>query len=162
MSGCGMHLPAPLVFTIWQFAGPKALYLNKEVVAYAETYKQSFITDPLILHYQLQRLKEKVSMGRARTYTQGMHPAGRCMRASIYVEKPRNIPLSGNLPLGKVQSGGTIKCHKALTDKLIPASYMKYCGAIGDNYRVTYWEIERTWVTDIKRAKLYTVLFGPV
>ena len=157
------YLPPAITFIILRFSGPNAIYLNKELIAYTDKIKKEFEEAPLVVQYQLQRMKEKVNAGRANTYSvghRGHYKNARCGRTSIYVEKPRKLRLSGGLPLGYLKADGSINYSKQLKDKIIPASFLKYCSQTCDSYKVTYWEIERVWVSNIKRTKLYCCLFG--
>ncbi|MBH41229.1 MAG: hypothetical protein CL685_00765 [Candidatus Magasanikbacteria bacterium] len=139
-----------------RFAGPNAIYLQKELRQYAQMYKKEFETEPLIVHYQLQRLKEKVHSKRRKTYATGSHRA----RCSMYLEKPRKIQLSGNIPLGSIHKSGTITHSIQLKDKIIPASLMRYSMGTTECWKVTYWEIEKVWIEDTARGALYCCLFG--
>ena len=152
-------LPLPVLFIIWQFAGPKAIYLNKQVGDYAAIYKKTFKETPLVVYYQLQRLKEKVSAKRAHTWQQGQQRRPR-HRVSICVEPACEISLKGPLPLGYLLEGGKVKYSKELKDSLVPASVLRYSSFFDDSYKVTYWEIDKVWVKDLQRARMYCCLFG--
>lgn len=155
------YLPPPIAFHIMLFVGPKAIYLNKELITYIDTYKKEFVKTPLVVQYQLQRMKEKVNTGRAATYSVSSGcQSYRRGRTSIYVEKPRILLLRGNIPLGYLKKDNSVKYTKQLKDELIPASYLKYCSATSESYKVTYWEVEKVWINNRNRAKLYCCLFG--
>ena len=153
-------LPLPVLFIIWQFAGPKAIYLNKQVGDYAAIYKKTFKETPLVVYYQLQRLKEKVNARRAYTWQRGYQRILK-HRASIYIEQPCEISLKGVLPLGYLLEGGGVNYSKELKDRLVPTSVLRYTSSLGLGVaKVTYWEIDKVWVKDIPRARMYCCLFG--
>ena len=156
-------LPASIVFIIWQFAGPNAIYLNKDVTDYGGIYKQRFRNEPLAVYYQLQRLKERVSAQRAHTYSSGLlRQPRRIHRSSIYVESPREILLNGSIPLGRLLKDGTVKYSRELKDQIIPTSVLKYCSFTSDSYKVTYWEVEKVWVEDISKSKYVSIFIRPM
>jgi len=150
------YVPLAIGFHIMRFAGPNAIYLNKELIQYAQKYKREFEAKPLIAHYQLQRLKEKVNSRRRKTYATG----DRRSRISMYVEKPCQLRLSGRIPLGPIHKNGKVKYSIQLKDKIVPASLMRYSSSSTECWKVTYWEVEKVWIEDLARGALYRCLFG--
>ena len=150
------YVPVALCFHIMRFAGPTTVYLNKELIQYTQKYKREFEEEPLIAHYQLQQLKEKVNSRRRHTYSTG----ARRSRVSMYVEKPCKLWLRGRIPLGPIRKKGEVKYSIQLKDKIVPASLMRYSSSSTECWKVTYWEVEKVWIDDLERGSLYRCLFG--
>ena len=150
-----MLLPTDICYSIWEFIGNKSIILNKELIKLLNIKKQKFIDDPLIVNYKLARFKERRS---------NIHSYYK-RRPSILIEKNQEIKLNGKYKIDKIDKidniGKVIPGDKLL-DKIIPLS-----SAVEVNsninyeyyYKVTYWELYKMFVKDIKRAKIYMMLF---
>jgi len=158
------YMTPSICFHIMRFAGPNTVYLNKELIQYTRKYKREFETEPLIVHYQLCRLKEKVNSRRHKMCSvdnqYNKHHASRSCRTSMYVEKSRELQLSGGIPLGPIRKDGKLKYSIQLKDEIIPASLMRYSAGTTECWKVTYWEVEKVWINDLERGALYRCLFG--
>ena len=92
-----MNLPEDILWKIWTFAGPNTYFLDKLLIPFIKQKKQLFIDDPLRIHYKLCRWKK-------RHYYNYAHDRRPQMgRATMYIEPPKFIDLSGNCPVGKVK-----------------------------------------------------------
>ena len=78
-------------------------------------------------------------------------------RATLYVESPKLIDLSGNCSIGKVNKNKTLKISQQLADKLIPVSTMRE-STTGFKLTVIYWTLDSVWCID-ERTKLYSRLW---
>ena len=146
-----MNLPEDILWKIWTFAGPNTYFLDKLLIPFIKQKKQLFIDDPLRIHYKLCRWKK-------RHYYNYAHDRRPQMgRATMYIEPPKFIDLSGNCPVGKVNTDKTLQISKNLADKLIPLSTMHECSN-GFKLTVIYWSIDSVWCID-ERTKLYSRLW---
>ena len=146
-----MNLPEDILWKIWTFAGPNAYFLDKSLILNFKQKKQLFIDDPLRIHYKLCRWKRKHYF----SCTNDVRP--NIGRATMYVESPKFIDLSGNCTIGKVSSDQTLKISQQLVDRLIPVSTMSE-STNGFRLTVLYWVINSVWCID-ERTKLYSRLW---
>jgi len=146
-----MKLPEDILWKIWTFTGPKAYFLDKSLINIIKFKRNIFLHDPLRIHYKLCRWKK-------RHYYNYVHDATpRSGRATMYVESPKFIDLSGNCSIGNVGYDKTLKISQKLADKLIPMSTMHEC-TNGFKLTVLYWTIDSVWCID-ERTKLYSRLW---
>ena len=121
--------------------------MDKSLINIINIKKQIFINDPLQIHYKLCRWKKKHHF----SFSQDLYSRG---RATMYVESPKLINLSGNCSIGKVNKDKTLVISQQLVDKLIPVSTMRESTA-GFKLTVFYWTIDSVWCID-ERTKLYS------
>jgi hypothetical protein len=148
-----MLLPTDICYLIWEFIGNRAIIINKELIKILNDKKREFIEDPLIINYRLARFKESRS---------NMHTIYK-RRPSILIEKKKEIKLNGNYKIENVDNIGKVIPSDKLLDEIIPLSSSKeinnYNMDYGYYFKVTYWELYKMTVIDIKRAKSYIMLF---
>ena len=148
-----MLLPKFVCYSIWEFIGNRAIILNKELIKILNNKKREFIDDPLIVNYRLARFKE------SRTNMQTTYKR----RPSILIEKNKEIKLNGNYKIENVDNIGKVIPSDKLLDEIIPLSSAtemnNYNMDYGYYFKVIYWELYKMTVNDIKRAKLYMMLF---
>ena len=146
-----MNLPEDILWKIWTFAGPNAYFLDKSLILNIKQKKQLFIDDPLRIHYKLCRWKQK------HYYSYTSSSRRQKGRATMYVESPKFIDLSGNCAIGEVKCDQTLKISQQLADRLLPVSTMNE-STNGFRLTVLYWTINSVWCID-KRTKLYSRLW---
>ncbi len=146
-----MKLPEDILWKIWTYSGPKSYFIDKSLINIIQQKRQMFIDDPLRIHYKLCRWKKRHFYN----YTHDRRPQRG--RATMYVEAPKYIDLSGNCPIGDVRCDQTLKISQKLADKLIPMSTMHEC-TNGFKLTVLYWTIDSIWCID-ERTKLYSRLW---
>ncbi len=145
-----MKLPEDILWKIWTFTGPKAYFLDKSLINIIKIKKQIFTSDPLQIHYKLCRWKKRHHY----SFSQDLYSRS---RATMYVESPKFIDLSGNCSIGKVNKDKTLEISKQLADKLIPCSTMRE-STTGFKLTVFYWTIDSIWCID-ERTTLYSRLW---
>ena len=143
-----MELPANTLWKIWTYAGPKAYFLDKELINIINKKRQEFIKEPLRIHYRLYRWK-------VRHYYN--NPLAQVGRPTLCLEKAKYIDIDGLCSLGKINADNTLKISKQLSDKLIPVSTMRET-TTGFKLTVLYWTIDTVWTTDW-RTKFYSRLW---
>tara|TARA_B100000795_G_C22520131_1_gene331059 strand:- start:72 stop:521 length:450 start_codon:yes stop_codon:yes gene_type:complete len=148
-----MIIPTYICYIIWEYSGNETIILNKDLINLLDEKKQKFIDDPLIIDYRLAKFKESRST----------HSSVYKRRPSVLVEKWEEVKLTGKYMIDIVKDTNKIVPSNELREHLIPVSLAK---AIHNRemeyeyyYRVTYWKLYEIFTKDIKRAKLYMMLF---
>lgn len=148
-----MLLPTDICYSIWEYIGNRAIILNKELIKILNKKKIEFINDPLIINYKLARFKENRS---------NMHTVYK-RRPSILIEKVKEIKLNGNYKIESINNLGQIIPSDKLLDEIIPLSSANQVYNedydFGYYYKVIYWELYKMTTIDIKRGKIYMMLF---
>lgn len=149
-----MLIPVYLCYTIWEYVGNKAIFLNKDLLTLINLKKKEFIDNPLLIKFRLAKFKEGRS-NRSSRYRR---------RPSVLVEKWEELKLNGEYKINSIDSNGKIIPSDDFKDSLIPVSEAK---AIYDKnldfdyyYKVIYWEFYEMHTEDIERGKLYKMLFN--
>ena len=149
-----MIIPDHICYIIFEYIGNRAIIINKDLIKILDEKKQQFINKPLKIDYRLAKFKE------SRSSIKSIYKR----RPSILVEKWKEIRLIGKHKIKCIEDNGKVEPNKEFGESLIPLSLAK---AVHDSemeyeyyYRVTYWELYEMFTKDVKRAKLYMMLFN--
>ena len=142
------YIPNPVFLIIYKYVGHGALYLNKFYYKYLLERRQEFIDNPLRLKYRLCKWKQKQF-----DIENNFH---RKERASMCVQPPTIIDISGNIRFGKIAEDGIIDSFtKKFEDSIIPVSECKHTIYPMQCMLVIYWSIFTLKCENIERYGRY-------
>lgn len=158
-----MNLTPLVLWKIWKYAGPKALFLDKTLLKIIKNKREQFIKKPLRIYYNLIRWKQK------RFYVRDQNLSA--SRPSMCLEEDKYIDIREKQYLGKVFNDNTIILSKKITTEIIPkAMSSEYLGEyfisnehfeerMGEfSMHKIYWTINSVWTKD-NRAQLYSFVW---
>ena len=135
-----------ILWHIWQYAGVKSYFLDRELITIIKEKRRTFFNHPLRISYILNRCNQKHYYSGNNSYDIG--------RANIYPEQIRHIDISDNIPIGKIYESKYIFLSQNIKDKIIPLSSTSTSGF---NLKVVYWTIKSSWCDD-ERFPMYKIL----
>lgn len=149
-----IFIPNEVFFIIYQFVGPKSLYLNKQYYPFLQDKKIPFIEKPIRLKYKIvQWFFNEHSLRPIINVTR------RKPRPTMKLIPDLHIDISGNYGI-KVGSNNEITIDKKLADIIIPSEYRYNRANVYINTTTVLSEIHSLYSENINYLKEYSKVWN--
>jgi len=149
-----IFIPNELFFIVYQFVGPKALYLNKEYYKFLEDKKNPYLEKPIRLHYTLVQWHHNNNGNRHIINT-----TRRKRRPTMKMIPRLHIDISGNYGV-HVGKNNEITIDQKLADIIIPPQYQYNRASIYVNTTTVLSEIHSLYSKNINYLKEYSKIWN--
>tara|TARA_Y100000817_G_scaffold279695_1_gene243232 strand:+ start:1370 stop:1831 length:462 start_codon:yes stop_codon:yes gene_type:complete len=149
-----IFIPNELFFIVYQFVGPKALYLNKEYYHFLEDKKRQFIEKPIRLEYKIVQWFFNEQFKRSIINISRRKP-----RPTMKVIPDLHIDISGNYGI-HVGNNNEITIQQKLADIIIPPQYQYNRASIYVNTTTVLSEIYSLYSENINYLKEYSKIWN--
>lgn len=150
-----IFIPNELFFIIYQFVGPKALYLNKGYYHFLQDKKKPYLENPIRLRYTIVQWFHNNNYGNRHI----INTTRRKRRPTMKMIPRLHIDISGNYGI-HVGENNEITIHENLYKLIVPDKYRYNRASIYINTTTVLSEIHSLYSENINYLKDYSKIWN--
>ena len=150
-----IFIPNELFFIVYQFVGPKALYLNKEYYSFLQDKKKPYLEKPIRLHYTIVQWYYNNNNGNRHI----INTSRRKRRPTMKMIPRLHIDISGNYGI-HVGENNEITIEEKLSNIIIPPQYRYNRASVYINTTTVLSEIHSLYSENINYLKDYSKIWN--
>jgi hypothetical protein len=146
-----IFIPNEIFFIVYQFVGPKSLYLNKEYYNFLQDKKKPYLKTPIRLHYTLVQWFHRDHNGLRHI----INTTRRKRRPTMKMLPHLHIDISGNYGI-HIGEHNEITIHENLHQLIVPDKYQFERASIYVNTTTVLSEIHSLYSLNINYLEDYS------